>query len=646
MSQQWQSCSDSFRLTLAQQNDALWLTVEDTAHNKHWGCVPLLTLEVHEKAVRRNLTLVKYTVDEVTELPGGWHVTVSHRNTAVRVGLWVRIDAGELQVEYYPTETYEDNPELFRLFSVNVLAGLIKVGAGETLLLPVNTGILCDPATKPPRSDRFLMYGEQERWELLPSLPICGGMAADGGMLALVSKGDCEAEARVVTDGQGRGHVGFAFSLRRYWPDPVDIQNREIRYSLLAPGSDIVVASAKRLRHHVMHNLGKPTIAQRAQESPEVAYLLDAYIVKVFHGMEQHGYLSLGMKKTDNLSFHSYTSFIEAKEGLRKFHDAGIDKVLTQHVGWNPRGHDGLYPTRFPIEPRLGGEAGFRDMVAYGNDLGFMMNVHDNAIMGTKRSPDLNLEYITHDIYGEPLIHGWWAGGVEYSHWLASLPEERLQGHFKRVKELGIRGLYYLDYMGQPLEVNYHPKHKGPRRIFAEGIARALNAAKEVFGAVGTETGFLYAVLPVDHLASYPKPGHLNSCEPDWPIVELLDKEQIVPVWQLALHGLVVTENAQDPSWKMLMQTLLYGDHPRTEWETHAGVLPVLTDDVVRRLALVFDVALKQFKHLQTAELTNYKQLAPKVLQTTFEDGTEITADFNTDELQINGKHFARPEGL
>jgi hypothetical protein len=39
------------------------------------------------------------------------------------------------------------------------------------------------------------------------------------------------------------------------------------------------------------------------------------------------------------------------------------------------------------VEERLGGEAGFREMIRSGNDLGFHMQVHDNFIMTCAASP-------------------------------------------------------------------------------------------------------------------------------------------------------------------------------------------------------------------------------------------------------------------
>ncbi|MDA1040810.1 MAG: DUF5696 domain-containing protein [Planctomycetota bacterium] len=81
-------------------------------------------------------------------------------------------------------------------------------------------------------------------------------------------------------------------------------------------------------------------------------------------------------------------TFAEAGVALRKLKEAGIEKIHTMCVGWNARGHDGLYPTRFPIDARLGGETGFRELCKLGDELGYHINVHDNFMMNVPQAPD------------------------------------------------------------------------------------------------------------------------------------------------------------------------------------------------------------------------------------------------------------------
>jgi len=634
----------SLRVTVGREDNSLWVELEDRAAGKRWGRSPLMTLEVHAKSVRTVDLLGKYRIDRFEKTDGGVHIIVGDAARSISVGLWLRVVDGELSVLLSPAEVYERDGAMYRVFAIDVLPGLMRTGDGGRLVLPINTGVLCDPAGKPERSDRFLIYGEQERWELVPTMPLCAAHSSDGGLLALAVQGACDAECRVATDGGGGGQVGFAFSLRRYWPDPVDVELREFRFCPIPPRADPVTFVAKRLRRHIVDDLGKPTLAQRAEQSPAVDYLLGAYIMKLFHGVENVGAMMDGQDKADPVSFRNVMTFAEAGENLQRLHDAGVTRIVTQSVGWNLRGHDGMYPTRFPVEPRLGGEEGFRKLITLGNSLGFHMNVHDNYMMNVPHSPDWEADLVIQDIYGEPLVHGCWGGGIEYAGWPLALPDERLGGHMERVKDLGARGMTYIDYMEQPLEVNYHPKHGGPRSDHARGVVRILEEAKRHFGSVETELGFLPATVAADCVASLGEEWHLRLCRPEWPITSLLDRR--VPIFPLAIHGLTLLEHRHGLRWRNAMEAVLFGEHPRDEWSARAGVMPVLDDDRIGNLKRMFDLVLVRFGRLQTLEMTGYEQPADGVERTEFADGTEVTADFNEERLLVNREEVPRPEGF
>ncbi len=635
--------SEALKGVVRAGDKSLEFELTDKRSGRTWGPTPLLHIEVHDKPVRTEQILREVRIDRVTELGDGVHVTVGHRAMHVDVGLWVRIEGDELVVTLSPGEVYERDPRLHRVFAIDVLPELLTASAGEKVILPVNSGVVFDPADKPERRDAFLLYAEQERWELVPTIPVCAVKGDGAGLMILASKGDCDAQCRVATDGAGSAGVGFAFSLRRHWPDPVDASLREFRYRAIPADADPVVYVSKRLRRHVTDTLGKPTLRERAAESPEAAYLLDAYVMKLFYAVENEGAMMAGKEKSDPVTFVDVMTFAEAGENLRRLHDAGVGKILTQSVGWNLRGHDGLYPTRFPVEPRLGGEAGFRELLRLGSSLGYQMNVHDNYMMNVGGSPDFDPDCIIQDIHGEPLVHGCWGGGVEYASWPLALSPERVEGNMHRVKDLGLEGMYYMDYMAQPLEVNYHPKHRGPRGDHARGMADIVAKARNIFGSAGVEFGFLPVAVEADMAVNCGTDWHIRLCRPEWPITPLLEKR--VPIWELALHGLVLNEG-QALSWAGAMTNILMGKHPRDEWSARPGVMPVLDDERIAKLKAMYDLVLGRFGSLQAEELTDYAEPADGVKCTRYADGTEVTADFNEGRLEVNGRAIERPEAL
>ncbi|MFW5915654.1 MAG: DUF5696 domain-containing protein, partial [Planctomycetota bacterium] len=544
---------DRLSIEVIDDNDAVWLLVMDRQTGKEWGPDRLVTLDVHDKTLRREDRLEQYRVDKVEKREGRIHVVVGDSYRGILVGLWLHLEDGELVVRISIPEVYERRPEHFRLFAVDVASGLMEAGPNGRLLLPLGNGTLCHPADKPAVEDEFLIYGEQPRWELSPLMPFCAADTPDGGLMALASDAEWDALCRVATDGEGNGTTGFAFSLRRHWPDPVECNTRELRFIPYTSEDDAVHFCAGRLRRWVIEQRNKSTLRERVEESPELAYVADALVTKMGFGQEAEG-LEMHDKREGPVTFHLGMTFDEAAEGLKRLHDAGIDSIHTMMVGWNPRGHDGLYPTRFPIDERLGGEEGFRDLIQTGQDLGYQMNVHDNFSMNVPQSPDWDPECLTHDMYGEPLLHGWWSGGLEYQSWPLAFSRERLKGHLERMKDLGIRGMYYCDYMMSPLEVNYHPEHKGGRGDHLRGQIRVWETVRDIFGACATEHAPLPAAIHCDYVCY----ASGRNARDDWPVSQLMDEN--VPVWELAMHGLLIVERS-GIDWPSVMKQVSFGEH-------------------------------------------------------------------------------------
>jgi hypothetical protein len=633
------------RVDLNLDADRASLQLIDVLSGCHWPRVPLVLLEVYDRAQQRVDTIGRFDVLQTNQSADSVRVTLGHKASGVSLEIELRLIGGELSVQLLPADILESKIELYRLFAVHLLPGMMHAGKTGELLLPINTGVVCRPENAPACDDRFLIYGQQSRWELLPTMPVCAVKNPQGGLTAIAVSAPAETECRIHTDGQGTGSVGLGFFIRGTDVDFVEPTLREIRYVPIPPDADITVFTAGRLRQHVMRDLGKPTLRQRAKESREVEHLLGAYIMKLFFGMQMQGHALPGQAVDAAPGFLVTMTFDEACIGLKSFHDAGVEKIYTQNVGWNLLGHDGAYPTRFPVESRVGGEEGFRKFIAFGHELGYQMTVHDNYLDGYETSEDFDPDVVTVDAYGQKQIRGFWGGGPSYLLWPLAYTRRHLEDEMLKVKELGIRGPYYVDGMGSPLYVNHHPRHRGSRTDLARGIDKILKAGRALFGSVATETGFLYCSITPDLVANPGNDYLMKLSKPAWPITPLLDR--CVPLWQLTMSGLVVTEN-QGLSWKETMRALLYAQHPRYEWATRPGIHPVLDKAMIRKIKFRYDLLIKQFGHLRLLQMTNYRRVA-EVETTTFEDGTIVSGDFSTAELKVNGEviecpHFLRDD--
>jgi hypothetical protein len=588
------------------------------------------------------------TVSEIESIPNGLHVTLINKQFQVGLGLWLSMVNGELRAVLPAAEIREEFDELFRLFAVRLLPDLLLCNADEEMLLPAATGMLASPAGKPPLRDSFMIYGEQERIELAPALPLCAIGGSGGGLACLAVGGAAEMRCDVLTLGNGQGRVALTPTLRESWRDSVDLCSRELVFAPLRAGEDLLHAAARRLRRHIIEDLHKPPLAERAKESPEVAYMLSSYVCKLFFGIQRQGAMLGGRTRAalNEQLFQRTMTFAQAGEGLRRLKAAGLERLYTQNVGWNPRGHDGLWPSRFPIEDRLGGEAGFRRLITDGKALGYSMAVHDNWANAYAASPDFNLDRMVHGVDGLPRIVGFWGGGATYNHWGPALPEDEIRKTYQQIKDLGVNGMHYLD-IGAPPMRNYQPAHSGSRSAFAQGLARTMCLAREVFGGCASKTGFLETVLASDLVdgpvsagfqPGFKKPGLISQFLPGWPIADL--KGRSVPLWLLALHGLVAVESHGE-DWASVMNCVSLGLIPRNEWAMEPGVMPVLDDELIARMKAKYDLCVKTFGRLAELELIEWQQLSEKAVATRFADGTEVVADHATQTLRVNGKEVS-----
>ncbi|MFW6336065.1 MAG: DUF5696 domain-containing protein [Phycisphaeraceae bacterium] len=407
--------------------------------------------------------------------------------------------------------------------------------------------------------------------------------------------------------------------------------------------TDLTLAAGVHLRRHLTQDLGKPTLEARCAQSAETASLLRSFVMKPFFGLQ----MQVLMVNADGRPaapppFQVHMTFDEAAHWLGRIHDAGVKHVHTQSTGWNVRGHDGLWPTKFPVERRVGGEQGLRRMIGQGHELGFTMSLHDNFACSMLESPDHRDDWVRHDEHGQPHVNGFWGGGYKCIRLGRRVPDAWIENQLARTRALGISGSYYIDGIGNPLYIDYHPTDPGTRTQYAQGINKFLSHAKHTFGSVATECGFMYCCLVPDLIATHGSVWHAERCDPDWPITSMITRT--TPLWQIAMSGLIMAES-QHLNWPSLMECLLFAEHPRDEWSTRPGMMPIIDDERIARQKAIYDLALDHYGHLQLEPIIDYHREGERVM-TTFDGGTTVEADFAEQTLVINSQQVHCPDAL
>ncbi len=649
-----------FRLNARRAGVGLSAQLIDRESGAVWSAGSAFSLDVFSIALQR--AEEKIDPEPHVQQGDGWiDVTQTTDELLFSASAAVRfsLENEELVCTVATDRIRESRAELSFLAGVNILPGLLTVDGASRghLVLPYRSGALMFPERHGASSDRFLIYGEQRRWELMPMLPCTGAVrpAESAALLAIAEQGECDAECRV--DADGLGHATTGFSMRyRYTPvDPVDPVDRVVRFVPLKNANAGYAGMGRRMHAHVLKQSGRGTLAQRAVQNPDVAYVGNAFALKIMHACKTIG-------PTDGSGgLQVLTTFDEAKRQLGTLKDAGIERMYVQLTGWNLDGHDGCWPTRFPVEPALGGEDGLRALIEYGQSLGYQMQVHDNYIDLLQRSHEFKPDLCAHDIYGSPLSRGCWAGGINYLGWPLAYPDHLLANQMQRVRDLGVSGMAYLDAMGVPLELSYNKLASVPRyrRGCAQGVNRILRTARQVYGSAGVESGYLYCAAEADYIGTdYIGVGHA-------PRPKCAD--QLVPLWHMAIKGHAVcilndtfqatvdlpgSSGAENTLSRRMLRMAEHGLMPRNEivavcgdWgyplEPTIGAMKLEYDLMVKRLAGVGISSLEDHEILQT-----HARSGEYVSRSRFSCGIEVVCDYRSNTMQIDGRDFPLPNNF
>lgn len=638
--------SNHSRVRLVAENDhpsLLW-----QAHARDPMQVAVAKVDVECRMNQRVIRDRPLRLEQATQVNNQLHLTLMSIAYGLRMKLQISLDdaSGGLRVQLPMAELEELDSDVYRLHTVHILPGLLEVPREGTGLLSLSSGLEFSPVGQPVMDDSFLIYGEQPRWELLPVLPAAAVGNHKTGTAVLATRCPYDTLLRVRTDGNGGAWIDAGFSLRQAWTDPVDHEDRELRYQLFDATPDLLHGAAGVMRRYITDELGKPSLAQRAKESPEVAQMLKAMTMKLFFGIQKHERDKNHPGPPGAPRYLDTMHFDEAAHKLAELKAIGIEHAMTQSVGFIDRGHDGVYPSHTSINQIAGGPAAFTQMLQAGHDLGYAMNIHDNYNEAYRCSADFDETQLYVDEYGEHLRRGRWGGGQSYLVDMARLPESRVEHALEEVKALGLTGMHYVDAVANPLYRNYDPAHRAPRSHHAKGIQRILKASRKTFGSVGIECGFLYGIIETD---SFCMPGTHRSCHryaTHWPIAQL--KIRRVPLLNLVCSGLWSIETGINLSWTSVAESLMFGKHPRTEWAVRPGYSSALKldDTVMHQLKAFYDLSLVQLGRLQTQQIMRWEQLGPDHERTHFEDGTTIELDYAAGRLSVDGQTIEQPSPL
>lgn len=485
---------------------------------------------------------------------------------AIPMTFTIEEDGSGFRISFNWDEITENHPMLYRVMSVEILPQFNSAVTGESgyLILPNWTGAQMFFDKQVSREIRQTVYSSNDQWEWCCNMPVFGIHRSNGTMSTLITKGeeDVKLVCRQHNELAHTNSIHPEMVVRWQQEDEPITGPRELRYSFVAPDSqtgEAYVFVAKKYREWLYQEKGLQTWSQKAEKRPEVIDYRDRFFLKFFMGYKEPHPEGRG-------TYHATATFAEVQEILEDLLANGVTRICAILVGWNIDGHDGMPPTRMPVDERLGGETAMRNLVEWCQSNDIMLGVHDSHGAAYKCSPEFDIDDLIRHRSGEYWESVIWSGGQAHRICPAVFLEKYVDRDINDVADLGIHGHHHLDAVGSFMPC-YSEKHPLPLR--SQNIAcfrEMFKKATAIMGSVSTEMPFgsYFDVIDgVYHCYKNPSPWHLASQAAKF-------RDRSIPLLNLALHGSVklclgvkkgkynVPEMASwaiAPQWEVAMRT-------------------------------------------------------------------------------------------
>lgn len=438
-------------------------------------------------------------------------------------------------------------------------------------------------------------------------------------------------------------------ALRAYYPVYQDIV---VDFRRLNGVEANYVGYAKAYRKYQFENAGIKMARDRAKMNPVTDYLLESFVIRISQHCRKQVLKdrTLRMTRQNEQPLLVHMPFLICQDFAQQLHDAGVDKATFLSAGWTSGGYDGRYPDMFPVEPAIGGEAGFRAFAERCNTLGFQMSAEVDYTEMYGPADRFSLDLACRYANGQFPDGGFWPGGLAYNLCTKkALDLGWCQMDFTRLRDVIGPGPLFFDVMSaiEPRRCG-HPAHKVTSDDMGAVYSRLFELAQGAMGGAASECGFDLGIRHLDYVnylwheigfwKSNRYKGFLSG---------------VFPVWELVYHGVVFYTSDR---W---LQNHTYGNedcsngafdfgwgiYDRKEDPEKAlkmvefGSRPILYTHSFSDIPSIVKAwrEYKPVRHLQKEEMTGHRKVARNVFETTYGDGSRTVVNYGSEAFALGG---------
>ena len=402
---------------------------------------------------------------------------------------------------------------------------------------------------------------------------------------------------------------------------------------------------AKKYREYMLEERRCVPIKQRKKEQPMLEYIKDSVEIRIRMAWKPAPSPIEDQTLENEPEMHVACTFDNVKNFVTRLKASGVEKAEICLIVWNVKGHDGRWPTTFPVEPALGGEEKLRELISYAKECGYKIIGHTNSTDCYHISEYFdNGEIATRHKNGNINRNASWSGGRMYD----LCPEkawEFAQDMLPQVADLGFEGAHYIDVISYaPIRTCFHEKHPCTGRQTVEYYEKIANLSKKLFGGFSSEGTFDHAAHYLDY-GLYTKMNRARH----------VCMDEGVDFWEMVFHGIIMTNPGTNvvnypiktPEDRLLIAR--YNARPAfyvysafmsngQNWMGNND-LKIDSEESITKTVSVIKKAYDEYQevsYLQEEYIEECKCLSEDVYVTTYSDGTSIVVNYNDTEYVNN----------
>ena len=490
----------------------------------------------------------------------------------------------------------------------------------------------------------FLTYfTERDDFELTRSRTIVGAFGISGENISYLGipkgmKYDCKW--KIVKSGNK-----YSFNIV-YDLEAIDLYEDIVIELYKLPPMASYIDMAKRYRRYMIEENGCIPIKERVKKQKELDYLKDSVEIRIRMAWKPAPAEIMEQTEENEPDIHVACTFDDVSSFADELKKAGVEKAQICLVGWNKSGHDGRWPTAFPVEPLLGGEERLRALISHVKDLGYRITCHTNStdcysISDMFDGGRIRLKNKKMEPVADKCI---WSGGRMY-HLCPKCAWEIAQDQLPKISGLGFVGAHYIDVMSIiPIRSCFDPSHPCNAEETVECYEKIAGLAKNLFGAFSSEGSF-------DHSAKYLDFGLYTKFNRK----QYVGMDEGVNFFEIAFHGIVMSNAGSvtvnypiKPKDAALMMTELnyrpafyvYSKF-KSDGKSWMGSDDLVIDtpkDIKNTVAIIKSAydEYKENSYLQCEFIENYKSLDDGICEVEYSDGTVILVNYTDMDCQTD----------